>query len=249
MIQKTEAVVLKRRDFRETSLILTLFTKEFGKINALAKGVRVSCSRWGTAFPLFSHNFIVFYEKRGLHLITEGELLDSFRDSLLAADRNAVANYFIELTDLITSAEDKNSELFEMLLSAFHLLAREKDLARLVHIFEIRLLKLSGFMPRIDACVYCKKRVLNFARFSNHLGGLLCRDCLTHDRKASFVNHGTVSTLNHIVSSPDERLLSRLKMTLPIKNNLGAILKGFLAYHLDRFPRSYGFMHKALLRS
>jgi len=246
MIQKTEAVVLRHRDFRETSIILTLFTRDFGKINGLAKGIRVPQPDWGTRFSLFSHNAIVFYEKKGLHLITEGELLSPFSGNSCRLETNAVANYLIELTDLITPLEDKNAAIFEMLLYTLSLLARETDLERIVHIFEIKLLRLSGFTPRIDACLYCKKNVANFAYFSNLLGGLLCPDCLTHDKKATLINRGTVSTLKHILEVRDEHLLRRLKMSVITKNNLGFILRRFLAYHLDKFPRSYAFMQRNL---
>lgn len=249
MIQKTEAIVLRCREFRETSLILTLFTKDFGKIQGLAKGIRVAQPKWGANFSLFSYNAIVFYEKKNLHLITEAELLNSFADNFSTLEENLVANYLTELIDLITPLEDKNSEILQLILNTLSLLREESDLERLVHIFEIKLLKISGFMPRIESCLSCKKNIIKLAYFSHRLGGLLCRECLSHDKRALFINHGTILTLTHILNVSDESMLSRLKMSTPIKNNLGFILREFLAYHLDAFPRSYAFMQKALAKN
>lgn len=248
MIQKTEAIVLKRQEFRETSLILTLFTKDFGKIKGLAKGVRVPYPKWGTNFGLFSHNAIVFYEKKGLYLITEAELINSFRE-MLALNKNIVTSYLIELIDLIMPLEDKNERIFDLTLKTLHLLGKEKDLERIIYIFELKLLQLSGFTPRIDACVRCKKSIVRLAHFSNKWGGLLCQDCLNYDKKSLFINYGTISTLNHILHTSEQDLVSRLKMGRSIKDNLDLILKGFLAYHLERFPRSYAFLQKSLANS
>jgi DNA repair protein RecO (recombination protein O) len=249
MIQKTEAIVLRRREFRETSLILTLYTKDFGKIAGLAKGVRIARTRWSSSFPLLSHNTIVFYEKKGLHLITEADLLNSFKDNYADLYRNAVANYLIELTDLVTPWEEKNTELFEMILQALALLNQEKDIKRLEHIFELRLLRLSGFMPHIDGCVSCQKKIEKLARFSHRMGGLLCPDCFGQDKAARAINHGTISTLSHILGTDDECRLARLKMSSLIREHLGFILREFLSYHLERLPRSYVSIEKAVVRN
>jgi DNA repair protein RecO (recombination protein O) len=245
MIQKTEVIVLRRMDFRETSVIFTLFSRDFGKIKGLAKGVRIPNSRWLSPATLFSQNAIVFYEKKGLHLITEAELLDSFSNRWASLKKYSAAMYFMELLDLIMPLEDKNEEIYDMALDTLRLLEKESDIQRLVHIFEIKLLSLSGFTPRIDSCVCCKGEILRLAHFSNRWGGLLCEECFNYDKKSLHINHGTVSTLNHILKSDNDRV-SRLKMTKPIKSNLGFVLRGFLAYHLDRFPQAYAFMQKSL---
>lgn len=245
MIRKAEAIVLKRMDFRETSVIFTLFSREFGKIKGLAKGIRLPDSRWASPLTLSSQNAIVFYERRGLHLITEAELINSLGDNSVSLKESSTAIYLMELLDLIMPLEDKNEEIYDMTRETLHLLREETDIERLVHIFEIKLLSLSGFTPKIDSCVRCKKEILRLAHFSNRWGGLLCEDCFNFDKKSLHINHGTVSTLNHILKS-DKNRISRLKMTKPIKNNLGFVLRGFLTYHLDRFPRAYAFMQKTL---
>ncbi|MGE4357201.1 MAG: DNA repair protein RecO [Candidatus Omnitrophota bacterium] len=244
MIHKTEVFVLKRSEFRETSLILTLFTKEFGKINGLAKGVRVSPSRWRTSFPLFSYNTIVFYPRRGLNLITEGELLDDFGKDFSPFNKHIFASYLVELVDLFMPLEEKNERIFELLLKFFLLMRNEKDLERMVRIFEIKLIQLTGFSPRIDRCIRCKRNIMNSAYFSHRDGGLLCKNCASQDKNSSLIQPGTISTLKHILKVPEDILLSRFKMNRLICEELGVILKKFLAYHLDKVPRVYEFMHR-----
>ena len=79
-IVKTEGIVLKRMDFRETSRIVTLYTKSFGKIKVLAKGVRRPKSKFGSSLETLTRTAIVFYkrEQKDLYTISEGDILDSF---------------------------------------------------------------------------------------------------------------------------------------------------------------------------
>lgn len=233
MIQKTEALVLKRKEFRETSLILTLFTKDFGKINSLVKGIRAIHSKWGSNFSLFSHNIIVFYPRRGLSLITEVELIKDFGQDFCQLDKNFSANYLVELVDLLLPLEDKNDAVFDLLLKIFSLLGKERDTERLVHIFELKLLQIIGFSPSIDSCVKCKRNIIHSAYFSHKWGGLLCSRCSSSDNFASSILPGTIYTLRHILRIPIETLLSRLKMDNLIKGELRFILTKFLQYHLE----------------
>jgi len=239
MIKKTEALVLRRKEFRETSLLLTLFTKDFGKINGLAKGVRTESSQWGSSFPLFSHNAIVFYFRRGLNLITEAELLRDFSKGISPLNKNIFASYLVELVDAIFPVEDKNEPIFNMLLEIFRLFEKEEDIEKLVHIFELKLLQLTGFSPRLDTCINCKKVITKYASFSHKRGGLLCQNCTSLDKEASMVMPGTIFTLKYIFKEPFENLSTRFRMNNLIKEELRYILTRFLDYHLDN-PTSLG---------
>ncbi|MCM8783459.1 MAG: DNA repair protein RecO [Candidatus Omnitrophica bacterium] len=245
MIRKAEALVLKRCEFRETSFILTLFTKDFGKINGLAKGVRVSPPKWRTSFPLFSYNTVVFYPRRGLNLITDAELLKDFGEKFSILNRHIFASYLVELIDLFMPLEEKNERIFEMLLKIFTLIGDAEDLERIVRIFEIKLLQLTGFSPRIDNCIRCKKPIIKSAYFSHRNGGLLCKHCALEDGNSSFIQPGTISTLKHILSGSEENLFSRLRMGRLIREELRLVLEKFLVYHLERVPRAYELAPKA----
>ncbi|MCM8779177.1 MAG: DNA repair protein RecO [Candidatus Omnitrophica bacterium] len=244
MIEKAEAIVLKRKEFRETSLILTLFTREWGKINALAKGVRIPTSRWGSNFSLFSHNLIVFYPRKGLSLVTEAELLEDFSEKLAFFSRHLFANYLTQLVDLIMPLEDKNESIFQLLLKTLFLLEKGKEPERLMRIFEIKLLQLSGFSPRIDTCLQCQQKISRFAYFSHTQGGLLCKLCLPSPEYASPLQPGTVSTLRYIINSSGEEIFSRLRMNRVVKDELRCLLAKFLSYHLETLPGSFRLIAK-----
>src|SRR3989338_11065325 len=98
-IQTTEALVLNRREFRETSILATFYSKDFGKIKGILKGIRGEKARWGSSTELFSLNKIVFYEKtKGeFNNITQCDLTDGFFGIRKRLNAIAYASYLSEL--------------------------------------------------------------------------------------------------------------------------------------------------------
>lgn len=249
-IQKTQAIVLNNQDFRESSLITTFYTKDFGKIKGLVKGIRGPKLRYGSRLQPFSFNDIVFYEKRKSNFCIIAQCdriygINNFSENLKKA---AYASYLVELIDAVTSSGDANRALFELLFNSLKLLSSEGDIERIIRIFEIRLLDLSGFMPRLDCCVCCGKKIFlqkkpTPPRFSHSLGGLICENCSGKDKNAKFISWGAVASLEHIEST-DWRMVLRFKMTSGVRKELEGILSAFLSLHLERKFKSLGFLEK-----
>lgn len=148
-IQKTEAILLKKRDFRETSFILTFFTKDFGKIDGIIKGARGLRPR-GDANPIFfSLDQIVFYEKKkgGIAIVSHCETQEVFLNILKEWGRASSAYYMLELTDVFTEPEGKSEDVFESLYNGFKSLDSGKEAESITRLFEIRLLAALGFWP------------------------------------------------------------------------------------------------------
>jgi DNA repair protein RecO (recombination protein O) len=148
-IQKTEAILLKKKDFRETSLILTFFTKDFGKVDGIIKGARGPRPR-GDANPIFfSLDQIVFYEKKigGISIISQCETQEVFLNILKEWARASSAYYMLELADVFTEPGGKSEEVFEALYNGFKSLDSGKEAGGITRLFEIKLLMSSGFWP------------------------------------------------------------------------------------------------------
>jgi len=165
-IQKSEAIILRTRNFRETSLIVNLFTKDSGKINGLIKGIRSEPQRYGGLPLIFSHSFVVFYKRpeRDLNLVTQCDAEDQFQPIRKNLEKTNYANYFIELLDAVTQSYDKNEKLFELIVDCLKTLCQNQESRQIARIFEVRLLNLSGFKPRLDACVKCQKEITSRPR-------------------------------------------------------------------------------------
>jgi DNA repair protein RecO (recombination protein O) len=148
-IQKTEAILLKKKDFRETSLILTFLTKDFGKIDGIIKGARGLRPRSDANPIFFSLDQIVFYEKkfRGICIISQCETQEIFFNILKGWGRASSAYYMLELADVFSEPEEKLEEVFESLYNSLKSLDRGKEAGSITRLFEIRLLMALGFWP------------------------------------------------------------------------------------------------------
>lgn len=114
-IRKAEGIILRRRNLQEADRILTIYSKHFGKIRVVAKGIRKITSRKAGSLELFNHVNLVLARGRNLDIVTEVEIISAFtflRKNLLKA---TIAYYFCELVDRLTPDEQDNPQVFELL--------------------------------------------------------------------------------------------------------------------------------------
>jgi|SRR3989338_7797411 len=139
-----EAVVLKKVDFGEADRLLTLYTKNHGKIRALAKGVRRPTSRKGGHLDLLTQARIQFHHGRNFYLATEAKTTNSFLSLKREIKVISKAYYLCEIVDSLCPEEQSMPFVFDLLtstLSEFHLSSSQK-----VWTFEFQILKHLGFI-------------------------------------------------------------------------------------------------------
>lgn len=216
-IQTTEAIVLNRRDFRETSILATFYSKDFGKVKGILKGIRGDRSRYGSCAELFGFNKIVFYEKTKSEFqnITQCDLIDGLFGIRKNLSAIAYATYLVELVDELTEPSEKNETIFELLLGSLRLLAKGSEPTKIARIFEIRLLTLLGFGPTAEG---------------SYVGGIK-------------VSMGTAQTFNRLKSAAWDSLL-KFRISKSIEQELGSLVDRLLASHLDRPLNSKKFIRE-----
>ncbi len=148
-IQKQEAVLLKKKDFRETSFVLTFFTRNFGKIHGVLKGARGARARTSVNPLFFSLHQIIYYEKkkRDLFIISHGETEKVFLNILKAWERASVAYYILELVDVFTESGEGSEGIFESLLNSLIALDSKKESQAIARLFEVKFLMELGLWP------------------------------------------------------------------------------------------------------
>ncbi|KPK42476.1 MAG: hypothetical protein AMJ78_02400 [Omnitrophica WOR_2 bacterium SM23_29] len=242
-IQTTEALVLNRRDFRETSVLATFYSKDFGKVKGILKGIRSEKHRYGSSAELFSLNKIVFYEKsRGeFNNITQCDLIDGFFGIRKCLSAIAYANYIVELVDAMTEPDEKNIRVYELLHKSLRLLSKGEEPNRITRIFELKFLCFLGFAPMLNSCIHCNAPVSEKARFSLLRRGMLCERCLKEDPNARAVSKGTVQTLRHLENAKLDSL-SKFKITKSIESELSVLIEELLESHLEKPLKSKKFI-------
>lgn len=149
---KTEGVILKRINFGEADKILTVFTKHYGKIQTIAKGVRKMTSRKGGNLELFNWVVIFLTTGKNLDLITEVQVKDAFSGFRKDLKKVSLAYYLCELVDKLCPDRQKNEEVFSLLvenlgdLEGKPINAQSKD--EFIQTFGRQILEILGFWPR-----------------------------------------------------------------------------------------------------
>ena len=177
-IQKAEAFVLRAQPFRTSSLLVTTFTRPFGKIKGIAKGVVREGNARPSTFEPFTLLEIVFYEKlrSELHLISEASILDPFSPLRTNLESLATAYYLAELVDQLTQPHDPHEAIFELLRFSFQWLSSLSPFL-VARFFEIRLLSEVGLLPYLRGCLGCGKENPEKIYFSVRQGAIFCFDC------------------------------------------------------------------------
>lgn len=153
-IQKTEAIVLRRQEVRETSLMLTAYSRQLGKFQGLVKGVRGSRAAVPWYLEPLTLQSVVLYERRRSPwvLVSACDLIDGFEPVRRDLARTAYATYMLDLVDSMTGVHDPHPEIFDVLLAVLKgLESPDADPPTLARFLEIHLLRASGLLPKAEA--------------------------------------------------------------------------------------------------
>ena len=244
-IDRAQGLVLNKRDLRETSLIVDFYTREFGKIRTILKGIRTDPKKFASNLELFSLNEIIFYRKThsSYHLVSQADKLDNFTRIRQNIEKATTAAFIMEMVSSIMQLEDKNDQIFDLTLAALKELETNYNPEKIATIFKIKMLSLSGFKPHFDSCVSCLDKIMGQSKFSLALGGLLCPRCMPKDPTSRSIFRGTIATVLHIEKNSFNSSLS-LGMNPVIKKELELILNAFLNFHLGQELKSQKLMNK-----
>lgn len=181
--EKAIALVLRTTDFRETSRVVTMWTREFGKVRALAKGGRRLRSRFESALDLLNCCDIVLIRKtsEGLDILTEAHLRERFASLHRHLDAFYAGCLIAEILDTCAQENDPHPEWFDETISALRQL-QPPYVARTLLRWEIYALRQVGLQPLLDRCVLCKTTLEDVApsqpiSWSVLAGGTLCSRC------------------------------------------------------------------------
>lgn len=233
-VYSTPAIVLRQRKLGDADKIVTLYTANFGKVDAVAKGVRRVTSRLSGSVEPLSHGSFMFAHGRNLDIITQAQPIETFQPLRDDLGRLSHALYAAELIDRATEERSENFALYRLLLDTLRRLAEDNDLSLALRFFEVGLLNELGYRPELRQCVICHDPSKEDGKyFSASAGGIVCNDC----RPPEIILHGI---------SPEALRALRLLQTGTFRE-VAALLPGTqLAAELERHLRDA--FHYALER-
>lgn len=231
---RVEAVVLRHSDWGEADRLVGLFTRQLGKIRAIAKGVRKMHSRKAGHLEPFTHTSLLLARGRDMFIITQAETIQAhtrLREDLLLV---GYASYVIELLDRFTYEEGENRAMYRLLVDTLGRLSTEADTLLAVRYYEIRLLDLLGFRPQLFTCAHCGKEIIPEDQyFSAQEGGVLCPDCGRGTQGAHPISMLALKYLRHMQRSSYAEA-ARAQITPQTNREMEVLVQHYLTYLLER---------------
>lgn len=144
---KVDGIILKRRNIGEADRILTVFTKQFGKISIKAAGVRKIASRRASHIELLNIVSMGLYKGQGMHVLTEAVSQENFLPIKEDLTKVGFAYHICELVDGLCPEGQESEAIFDLLRNMLQKLSTEENIAVIIHEFEVQLLTLLGYWP------------------------------------------------------------------------------------------------------
>ncbi|HEX9759140.1 MAG TPA: DNA repair protein RecO [Nitrospiria bacterium] len=234
---RTEGIVLRNKTLGESDRLVHLFTLTHGKLKGVAKGARRPKNRFGSALEPITHASLFLFERRtgGLFQIQEAEIIRSFQ--ALREDLNTIfyASHFLRWIEAFLPEGESRPTCFHLLREFLSLLGEVKDVESLARCFEIKVLDLSGFRPRLDVCGDCGKTLERKKIYFSFLEGRgLCNNCGSQENRFhSFLSPGTVASVHQILTLYPNKV-SRLHLNVLMKKELGKMTRDYAKHLLGK---------------
>lgn len=180
----TLATPLHLLDYRESSQIVTLLTREYGKISVLARGIK-PLKRKATLQPM---ELLSFYEVRlrpgkELHYLAENQLVGFFPSFRRDLARLYAGYYVLELVKAILQEGDPSEEIFDLFMESSEKLSDTTQIKPVLIEFEYRLLAQTGFFPNLQQCFLCGDAFQEWLFFNAKEGSARCFSCHRNTKK------------------------------------------------------------------
>ena len=243
--EKSLALVIRVVDFSETSCVVTLFSEQFGKISALAKGARRTKSPFESALDLLSLCRIVFVHKSSdaLHLLTEAKLERRFRAAAHDLSRLYAGYYVAELLRALTDEGDPHPELFQVANVVLAGLDEDAEWRSDLFRFELTALRLLGHLPMLESCVGCGQHIeiTNRVAFGQLAGGVLCSNCRIGQRQVVSVSGEVIATMRRYTEE-NQSPRQTVPMTRQVAGELRGVLSRYMCHLLGHRPRMHQWL-------
>ena len=228
---KTAAITLKSRKWGDADRIVTFYTKEIGKIRAVARGARRMKSRLGASLEPLTICHLNLFEKSGdsLYRVSQVDLVEPFLRFRADLTLMTAAARMVNVVGAVTPDGDPDPQLFETLEQGLHALVTSQDAALTALLFQIRLLGLTGFRPQTDHCAACgKDRLMGDPQFSPASGGLVCTVCAAHQSfRCLPLSRGSLAFL-HQALRLSSAVVDRLKATGQVRHEVENAIEGYV---------------------
>lgn len=238
---KTQGIIIRRTNFSETDRLLTIYTRDFGKVQAIAKGVRKTSSKLSGHVELFYLTQFEIHKGRNIDIVTGANLIEKYDNLRKNNDLVNHTHYMSELVYRSTQEDLAHKELFYLIRDIFKSID-DKNKEKLVCYFELKLFDILGHAPEVSKCVVCGSKISNGKNYFDYLcGGVVCEKCLKNKENALEID-GNLIKLLRIIEKQNNNYFERIKTNQSIINALRSCISQIRHSVLEKELKSSRFL-------
>ena len=201
---KSECLVLREVRYKEADRILTLYSKDFGKITAKARGALRKTSKTAAATQQLCYSEMTLFSNRDMISVNEANVIEPF--DALKGDISALALgcYFAECIEALAQEGETEPAILQLGLNSLYALSRGlKSQSMIKAAFELRLMCITGFAPELSGCAVCGKEKPEEPVLGLESGRICCRTCRSFSIGITdYLDDAALEAMRHISAAP-----------------------------------------------
>lgn len=242
----TEGIILKHQNFREADRIITVYTKEHGKLEFISRGSRKIKSKLAGSLEPFFYTKMQIVKGKKIDVIASSEIINNYKSLINNLEKIALTSFLIEILDNLTRINQKDERTYSLLMEVLGIINESVDIKRIrskiTWFFIWRFLSFSGFKPELYKCLKCKKDTdQGFYYFDYGSGGIICSNCQSKVKNKISVSNYLINIIKLIYKKEFNDLFG-LKLDNKTSQLLSKITFLYLKYHLEKDLKSERFL-------
>lgn len=236
-IEKVKGIIIKDINYKESSKVLHILTKEYGMIGVISKGCRSIKSKLrSVSLKLTYGYFYISYKKDGLSVLIDADIIDELKNIKTDFSRIGYLAYLVDLTNQVVK-ETNNYDLFDIMESAIIKINDLFDPMIITNIVELKFLEYLGVGPILDCCSICgsKNEIMTI---SSDSGGYVCKDCYTNE----YVTDIKTIKLLRMFYYVDISKIKELNILDKNKYEINRFLEGYYERYTGLYLKSKDFL-------
>ncbi|MCI5879575.1 MAG: DNA repair protein RecO [Bacillales bacterium] len=237
-MEKIEGIIVSVNDFKESSKILNIFTKEYGVIGVIAKGCKSIKSTLRSVTDRLTYGyFYMNYREDKLSVLSSVDVINPFKNIKKDIECISYASYILDLATQVYK-QNNSSDIYKLLIDSLIKINELYDPMVITNILELKYLDYLGVMPILDRCSVCGSEK-SIATLSSSRGGYICNNCLKNDRMVSAKTIKLIRMFYYVDISKIEKLdISEL-----CKNEINTFLNEYYENYTGLYLKSKNFIN------
>ena len=238
MQKKVEGIVINTVDYKESSKIINIFTKDSGIIGVIAKGSKSLKNHLRTTTTPLSYG--IFYlnsHSNKMPSITEVDIIDYFKETRKDILKTNYSLFLLELSTQVYKQE-QSKIIYQNLINSLKKINEGYDPSVITNILELKLLENLGIKPNLNHCVTCKNKN-DIVTISSYKGGYICKNCV---REEHIYNLKTLKLIKMFYYINIEKI-SKIDISEPIKKELNLFINDYYERYSGLYLKSKDFLN------